>query len=186
MENKFPTAFPAYCSGDELLAVTIDGFDIVARIERDDDATPPDKRDDGFWPSLKPLDAGYVGEGVSVGEFERLLEHQKKVLAAWKHDDWCYCGVVLAVSRNGVSLDSHASALWGLDMNYPGGDNSYLTECANELIDDALAEGRKRMGEVCGKDFFTVEISVRGGVAHIDHCPEAVRVTLRDYDNEEA
>jgi hypothetical protein len=31
-------------------------------------------------------------------------------------------------------LASHAASLWGIEANYPGADNSYLTEVANELL----------------------------------------------------
>ena len=47
-------------------------------------------------------------------------------------------GVVVSVSRNGVTLDEHAAALWGVERNFPGTDNSYLSEVANELADEAL------------------------------------------------
>jgi len=75
-----------------------------------------------------------------------------EVLKAWcDDDDWCYVGVVISVSRNDVLLDDHAASLWGVECNYPGSDNGYLTEVANELIPEALASAkaaRARMLEI--------------------------------------
>ena len=51
-------------------------------------------------------------------------------------------GIVLSVSLEGVTLDDHAASLWGVEANYPGSDNAYLTEVANELLPEALDVAR--------------------------------------------
>ncbi len=56
-------------------------------------------------------------------------------MARWKNGDWIYVGVVLSVWVDDVCLDKHAASLWGVDANF-GGDNSYLTEVANELLEE--------------------------------------------------
>lgn len=148
MTNRFSSAFDRYaCIGDTITAA-IDGFDITARLEHDDTPDRPDERQDGFWPSLDPNDAGYIGPR-SKSTLARHMAKAKEVMAAWERDEWTYVGVVLSVERNGVTLARHAASLWGIEMNYPGGDNSYLTEVANELLDEALDEARNTLERLC-------------------------------------
>ncbi|ABI77983.1 hypothetical protein HNE_1441 [Hyphomonas neptunium ATCC 15444] len=61
-------------------------------------------------------------------------------MAGWRKDEWFYCGVVLSVSIDGVELAPHAASLWGLEANYPGSENEALTQSANDLLPEALAE----------------------------------------------
>lgn len=56
----------------------------------------------------------------------------------WNNDQWKFCGVVLEVSFNGVSLDSHCASLWGVELNYNKRSNRYLSEVALELESEAL------------------------------------------------
>ena len=103
--------------------------------------------------------AHYRREGGWGGpEFEGMTPGQKaaasaersfKVLRAWVQDEWWYVGVSLKVSRNGVTLAKHAASLWGIECNYPDSDNSYLTEVANELLSEALDNGREALAAVC-------------------------------------
>jgi len=44
-----------------------------------------------------------------------------------------------------VMLASHAASLWGIEANYPGTDNSYLIEVANELLPEAVAIARETL-----------------------------------------
>lgn len=53
-------------------------------------------------------------------------------------DEWDFCGVVLEVSFNGVSLGEHCASLWGVDMNYNKRSNKYLSVVALELEEEAL------------------------------------------------
>ncbi|MEP4992246.1 MAG: hypothetical protein ABJV68_31810, partial [Paracoccaceae bacterium] len=64
------------------------------------------------------------------------------VMEAWRKGEWFYCGIVLSVERDGIELDHHAASLWGVECNYPGTDNCYLTTVANELLSEALDAGR--------------------------------------------
>jgi hypothetical protein len=127
-------------AGDMIEAVR-DGFFVDARIELDLDKGI----DDNSIHSLDPE----VNRHLTEQQWERLREARK----LYFQGSWCYCGVVLSVSRAGVMLSSNAASLWGLEMNYPrfpnrynpavlNTPNDYLTEVANELLPEALEVGR--------------------------------------------
>lgn len=118
----FTDRFDNYVCVGDTMAADFGGLRVVARIEFDYDIRDPEDWD----------------EGVS-----------KEALAAWRRDEWFYCGVVLAVYKNGVQLDEYAAGLWGINANYPGSDNSYLTEVANELLPEALERGRAVLASLC-------------------------------------
>ena len=63
-------------------------------------------------------------------------------MAAWRKGDWFYCGIVLSVALEGVTLADNAASLWGVEANYPGSDNANLTEVADELLPEALDTAR--------------------------------------------
>jgi len=50
------------CLGDTITC-TVDGYTVTARVARDETPDAPDERQDGFWPSLYPNDAGFIGAG---------------------------------------------------------------------------------------------------------------------------
>jgi len=50
--------------------------------------------------------------------------------------------LVLSVWVDDICLDDHAASLWGIDCNYPGADNLYLSECADDLLGEALGAAR--------------------------------------------
>lgn len=146
MSNHFKQAFKSFaCEGDTITA-SIEGFDIKARIVRDDADDKPEERDCGFWPSREKTAAGYV----APENFEAEKAKAERVMKAWENDEWFYCGIVLSVSRHArfgnatieVDLAPHAAALWGIECNYPDSDNSYLTEVANDLLPEALATAK--------------------------------------------
>ena len=137
------------CEGDTI-ACEVAGFEIIARIVRDDCPDPPDERQDGFWPSLYKDAPGFIGPGPN--HRQRFAEAQAKaeaVMEAWRKDEWFYCGIVLSVALEGVTLDAHAASLWSIEANYPGSDNAYLTEVARELLPEALHAGRAAARRVC-------------------------------------
>ncbi len=71
-------------------------------------------------------------------------------MKAWCEDEWCWCGVAVTVHRAGVQLtDDYASALWGIEMNYPGSDNSYLSEVAADMAGPALEMDREKLSKLC-------------------------------------
>lgn len=85
-------------------------------------------------------------------------EQQKTVLAAreaWFNDQWFYCGVWVTASIEGHELDF--SSLWGIEANYPGSDNGYLTEVANELLEEMLPRLRNSLDDMLGKLQFAIE-----------------------------
>ncbi|GLQ23869.1 hypothetical protein GCM10007853_17430 [Algimonas ampicilliniresistens] len=145
----FRESFDAYvCEGD-VITTEADGFTVTARIVRDDIPDAPDKRQDGFWPTLDPQDAGYIGAGKTHADLETTMARAKSVMEAWEADEWFYCGIVVCVSRAGVTLDDHAASLWGIEANYPDSDNAYLSEVANQLLPEALETARAALARLC-------------------------------------
>ncbi len=139
------------CEGD-CIVCELDGFEIVARVAHDDCPDAPDERQDGFWPSEYVGDPGFIGPGPN--RRQRLADAKVKaeaVMEAWRNDDWFYCGIVLSVSREGVTLCENAASLWGVEANYPGSDNACLTEVANGLLPDALASARAALARLCAR-----------------------------------
>jgi len=99
------------CEGDTI-SCEVAGFEIIARIVRDDCPDAPDERQDGFWPSLYEDAPGFIGPGPY--HRQRFAEAQAKaeaVMAAWCKDEWFFCGIVLSVALEGVTLDAHAASL---------------------------------------------------------------------------
>jgi transposase len=68
--------------------------------------------------------------------------YSQEQIQAWKKDEWFYVGVVLSVSYNGTEIDDNAARLFGVDCNFPGGNNAYLSECALELQDEAIKQAK--------------------------------------------
>jgi hypothetical protein len=66
-----------------------------------------------------------------------------KARKAWSNDEWFYGSLSIEASYNGVRLGSHLACLGGIEVNYPGSDNAYLTQAANELLSEALVEATK-------------------------------------------
>ena len=127
------------------MSLEIDGFVATASIYRDDAADRPDERDEGFWPSLDPKSAGYIGP-KSPRTLRRHYAKAQAVMRAWENDEWFYCGVAVRVSRHGVQLlGEFEYALWGVECNYPGSDNAYLSEVADDLLQEALVGAREKL-----------------------------------------
>lgn len=133
------------CEGDSITC-TVDGFDVKATVYRDDCSDKPDQRDDGFWPSRDKHEAGYV----PPAEFDAAMAKAERAMAAWKNDEWFYCGVAVVVSKADVDLTlKYNHALWGIECNYPDSDNAYLMEVANELLPVALDSARANLATLC-------------------------------------
>lgn len=145
---SFPKFHAFVCVGDTVTTDT-DGYTLTATIYRDDCGDRPDQRSDGFWPSLDPKAAGYIGP-KSQRTLQRRMATAQAVMTAWKNDEWFYCGVVVTVEREGVPLvGRYQHALWGIEANYPGSDNSYLSEVADELADEALQAAVEKVDALC-------------------------------------
>lgn len=145
----FSETFDSYvCEGDTI-AAQVDGYAVTARVVRDDTPDAPDKRQDGFWPTLNPKDAGYIGADKTDADLEAAKARAKSVMDSWQDDEWFYCGIIIRVSRAGVTLDDHAASLWGIEANYPNSDNAYLTEVARELMPEAIDAARSALATLC-------------------------------------
>ena len=137
------------CEGDSI-SCEVAGFEITARIVRDDCPDAPDERQDGFWPSLYKDAPGFIGPGPNHRErFAKAQAEAEAIMEAWRRGDWFYCGIVLSVSLDGVILDEHAISLWGVEANYPGSDNAHLKDVADDLLPDAIAIGRRAAQRLC-------------------------------------
>ncbi len=149
----FTKEFDSYvCEGDSI-ACTVKGFDCRATLYRDTDSGPPDEEVDGFWPSLDPKSAGYIGP-KSRHALKRAMDHATEVMRAWKADEWHYFGVAVTVSKNGVDLTGeYDHALWCIEGNYPsrrkGNPNKYFREVANDYLPRALADAKAKLDELC-------------------------------------
>ena len=137
------------CIGDAITC-EVDGYSVTARIAHDETPDAPDERQDGFWPSLYPNDAGFIGAGNGWRDrFDTAQAKAEAVMAAWKNDDWFYCGVILSAAIDGLTLDRFAASLWGIEANYPDSDNAYLSEVANELLFEALEAAKAERARQC-------------------------------------
>jgi len=145
---EFKTPFKSFaCEGDSITC-EFEGFTATARIYRDDCTDRPDQRDDGFWPSLDSSSAGYIGP-KSQRTLERHKAKARDIMRAWEADEWFYCGVAVTIERNDVELThKYGAALWGIECNYPGGDNLYLLQVANELLPEAIAAAKAKLTEL--------------------------------------
>jgi hypothetical protein len=153
----FAERFDSFVCAGDTITCEADGFTIMAQIvlelrglenapvERFPEQRPdaPDHRQDGFWPSLYKDAPGFIGPGNGFRErFAKAQAEAEAVMESWRKGDWFYCGIVLSVSLESVTLDAHAASLWGVEANYPGSDNGYLTEVANDLVPEALDAAR--------------------------------------------
>lgn len=64
-------------------------------------------------------------------------------IAEWRCGTWQFVGVVLSVWVDDICIDDHAASLWAIPCNVPTDDNSYLSECANDLLPEALEAAEK-------------------------------------------
>ena len=140
---SFSERFSTYVCPGDTITCEVDGFTVMAQIVLDDCPDAPDQRQDGFWPSLYKDAPGFIGPGNGFRErFAKAQAEAEAVMEAWRKGDWFYCGIVLSVTLEGVTLNAHAANLWGVEANYPGSDNAYLTEVADELLPEALDTAR--------------------------------------------
>jgi hypothetical protein len=152
MSKALPT-FPHFadyaCDGDTV-SFEYEGFTFTATLYRDDDCNAPDEQQEGFWPSLDPNDAGYIG-AKSKSTLARHMAKAREVLATWRNDEWWYVGVAVTVEKEGVQLTSdYEHALWGIECNYPFGkkSNHYLSSRADEYVGEALKTARAKIAKL--------------------------------------
>ncbi len=136
---------PFVCPGD-VISCEAGPFTVLAQVVIDDCQDSPDQRQDGFWPSLYIGAPGFIGPGNNFRQrFAEAQASAEAVMEGWRKGDWFYCGIVLSVSLEDVDLVRTAAALFGIEVNYPGTDNSYLTDVANELLPEAVAAARETL-----------------------------------------
>jgi hypothetical protein len=144
---KFPK-FDEYARDGDSVTVDVDGFTLIATICRDDCARSPDEEQDGFWPSLDPRDAGYIGH-KSKRTLARHMAKAQNAMRAWRNDEWFYCGIAVTAWRAGIRLTGeYDAASWGVECNYPDSDNSYLSDIADDLAQEALDLARAKLAEL--------------------------------------
>jgi len=177
MTNRFKSTFE-WCDS---ITTELDGFIVTARVERDDDMREPWKEHDGHGPvsdwtsrDKRPgervltnqyskryydyaeaikiakrdgWDAPPYSEGTPGERAVRAVEADFKHLQDWCNDEWCWCSVILSVSKSGVTLDKYAASLGGIEST----DRSYLTEVANELLDEAVVQGKSILSHLCSR-----------------------------------
>lgn len=145
----FTERFAAFVCPGDTITCEVDGFTVMAQIVLDNCADAPDQRQDGFWPSLYINDPGFIGPGNGFRKrFAKAQTEAEAVMEGWRKGDWFYCGIVLSVSLEGVTLDTHAASLWSVEANYPGSDNAYLTEVASDLLPEALDVARAALARL--------------------------------------
>lgn len=88
-------------------------------------------------------DAPPYGEGTKGQRAARAVEADFKYLKAWCNDEWFYVGIVLTVSKAGVTMCKNAASLWGIGLGYYPNEPEYLNEVADELLPEAIAEGER-------------------------------------------
>lgn len=70
---------------------------------------------------------------------------------AYFKGEWFYCGIVISAWIRDIQLHNHCASLWGIECNYPGTDNSYLNEIANDLLHEANIEAEKKLCELTAR-----------------------------------
>lgn len=149
--KSFPNFDRYACVGDTI-ETECGSIRLVATIRENSDYGPPDREDEGFWPSLDPKDAGYIGPKTPA----TLARHMKRahaVMDAWRNDEWHYVGVTVQAFIGETPLTGeYDHACWGLEMNYPttrkGNPNDYLRTVADDLAEDCHKAALERLEEL--------------------------------------
>jgi hypothetical protein len=172
----FTKKFDTYaCDGDSITC-EVDGFVVTATIEYDDSSGEPWNENDGHGPvsdwttrDKNPGEIVLCSDDYHRGS-KRYYNYQEAVkiahkdwgfkagkesadaairdferLKAWCNNVWHYVGVCVHVSRKGIKLtDKYGNALWGIESD----EGDHLTEVANDLLEEALNEARKKLAEL--------------------------------------
>lgn len=110
---------------------------------RDNHASAPDQMQDGYWPSLDPQDAGFIGEGKTAADLKRETQKARLRYNRWLGDAWHYVGVVaravVFIPAGGQSfrvLELRSAGLWGIESD----SGAYLREVYEEQREELRAE----------------------------------------------
>lgn len=126
----------------------------------DESAGRPDTMQDGFWPSLDPQDAGWIGEDATAADLKRAKARAQLRYNRWLGDAWRYVGVV-AVARvfipvGGCSfrvMTLESAGLWGIESD--SGD--YLREVYAEQKAGLMSELETLAAAIIGGNFMQEE-----------------------------
>jgi hypothetical protein len=144
----FTENFKAKARDGDSISCVVNGITYRATIEREDDAGAPDKNSEGFWPSLDKDAPGWVGENP-LRTYDEQMANCREVMTRWKTGKMVYCGVILSAEKAGIQLlERYHFALWGVDVNWPWGDNAYLREVANDLLHEAQETAEAKLAAV--------------------------------------
>lgn len=170
-----PATFAAVQDNGDVMIIKRDGFTLEARIHRDDDPTPPWKKEDGHgqvsdWLTVEPgygwlllSSNGHASryynfndakvkaeiEGWGPGTPEDAAQADFQRLKDWCDDSWCYVGVAVTVWRNGIQLTgTYGNALWGIESDA----GAYLAQVADELAGPALEEAKQALADLIEGD----------------------------------
>lgn len=136
----FTQHFPTFADEGDTITCEVDGFTATAKLYRDD----------GFWPSLDPTSAGYIGDKTQ-DDLDEAQRQAEAAMEAWLRAEWFYVGVCVQISKAGVMLTGpYYHTVWGIECNNPNSDNSYLTIVANDLLPEALDAAREVVAKLCG------------------------------------
>ena len=133
MQTLTIPAFDSYvCLGDSI-AIEDGLYTFTARIEFDDD-TSPDEFD--------CFDVNCPDYG----------EENAKYIRAWRNGEWFYCGIAISAEYNGFALPgNYLASLWGIEANFPGSDNAYLSEVVSELLPEAKERATELLNTIRAK-----------------------------------
>jgi len=141
MTFSFTQKFDASALLGESISLNLDYFEFRATLAIDDLSGAPDENCEGFWPSLDPESAGFIGEGKTAADLLAAHNKAQALYDGWLSDKWFYCAVLVeaySLHGNGEALASES--LYGLECN--ASDNSNLSDAANELLGGVI-EGLK-------------------------------------------
>lgn len=119
-------------------------------------AGAPDTMCDGYWPSLDPMDAGWIGEGATAADLKRQKARAQLRYNRWLGDQWRYVGVV-AVARvfipvGGRSfrvLELESAGLWGIESD----SGAYLREVYADQQRELMEQLETLAVAITGKSF---------------------------------
>ena len=123
--HAFPDTFDSYVTPTEYLETEIAGITYRAFIEHDPDSHIDD--DDSHNLDL-------ICQEIEPDVYQSVRNARQE----WYQNGWFYCGIVIEARKTGHLISEYAASLWSIEANYPGTDNSYLTEVANELLNEAV------------------------------------------------
>lgn len=115
----FTEKFDKYVVVGESISCTVGDTTYIATIDHDQDY---DINDDDMHNEDQSI-TGCTDEQHAAA---------MKARASWYGNNWFYGVVTLRAIRDGWEKDF--GSLGGIEVNYPEGDNEYLTEVANQLL----------------------------------------------------